>query len=356
MQLNKINLKSRILLKGFAIAMVSISVSLISETKIANALPNDNVKNANYTSQNNINGWIKENNKWYYYEDNTKKVGWFKDKSETWYWLDSNGVMASGEWKIISGKWYRFQDSGKMMNNQWFKDNKGDWYWLKPSGEMASNEILNINKVYYKFLASGKMSDKKDMSVAVVAPCDFLNIRTGVGISYDVVGKVYTGSYVEILDENSEWYKIETGDGIVGWVNADYVVLQGSKAYSDKVQKLLDTAYKQIGKPYVWGASGPSSFDCSGLTSYVYRNAANVTLPRVSRDQATVGTYVNKSQLQAGDLVFFNSDGSSISHVGMYVGDSKFIHSPQPGDVVKVDNLNSSYYTRTFVTARRVLA
>lgn len=356
MKLYKSNLKSRILIKSFAIAVVSMSISLAGQTKIANALPNENAKNANYLNQNNINGWKQENNNWYYYENNAKKTGWLKDKNGTWYWLNADGVMTSNGWKEVNGRWYRFQESGRMMENQWFKDSNGDWYWLKSSGVMASDEILNINKAYYRFTTSGKMIDKKDMSIGVIATCDFLNIREGAGVNHDIVSKVYTGDCVEVLEESNGWYKIETGNNIVGWVNSDFIILQGSIANSSKIEKVLDVAYKQIGKPYVWGASGPSSFDCSGFTSYVYKNSVNVTLPRVSREQANIGSHVSKAQLQPGDLVFFNSDGSVINHVGMYVGDSKFIHSPQPGDVVKLDNLNSTYYTRTFVTARRVLS
>lgn len=123
---------------------------------------------------------------------------------------------------------------------------------------------------------------------------------------------------------------------------------------NSKVKKVLDLAYKQQGKPYKWGAAGPNSFDCSGLTSYVYKNAAGVSIPRVSRDQANAGTKVDRSKLIAGDLVFFGSNGN-ITHVGMYVGDQKFIHSPQTGDVVKVTNMDTGSYSKRFITARRII-
>lgn len=105
-----------------------------------------------------------------------------------------------------------------------------------------------------------------------------------------------------------------------------------------------------LGRPYVWGATGPNAFDCSGLTYYVFAHFG-VKLPRVSRYQATVGTYVPKSKLQPGDLVFFAKPGRAIHHVGIYVGNNSYIHSPQTGDVVKISSLSSrsDYYT-----ARRV--
>ena len=97
------------------------------------------------------------------------------------------------------------------------------------------------------------------------------------------------------------------------------------------------TARAQIGKPYVWGATGPNSFDCSGLTSYSWR-AAGVILPRTSREQYAAGVKVSRSALRPGDLVYF---GSPIYHVALYVGSNTMISAPQPGDVVKYQSLDA---------------
>ena len=118
---------------------------------------------------------------------------------------------------------------------------------------------------------------------------------------------------------------------------------------------VVNMAYSKLGSPYVWGAEGPNTFDCSGLTSYVFRNAAGVSLPRTSGSQYGVGTSVSKANLQPGDLVFFATGGGGISHVGIYVGGGQMIHAPQEGDVVKVSNINSSYWQNTYVGAKRVL-
>lgn len=119
----------------------------------------------------------------------------------------------------------------------------------------------------------------------------------------------------------------------------------GSADFSSN--SVVSYAYNYLGSPYVWGATGPSTFDCSGFVKYVYAHFG-VRLPRVSRDQATVGSYVSRDNLQPGDLVFF---GSPIHHVGMYVGNGCYIHAPRTGDVVKISSLGSrSDYT----TARRV--
>ncbi|MGL5347933.1 MAG: NlpC/P60 family protein [Peptostreptococcaceae bacterium] len=122
-----------------------------------------------------------------------------------------------------------------------------------------------------------------------------------------------------------------------------------------KVQAVLNLAYSKMGSPYVWGAEGPNSFDCSGFTSYVFRNAAGVSLPRTSSAQSGYGQTVSKANLQPGDLVFFNTSGSGVSHCGIYVGGGNMIHSPSSGKTVSVTSINSSYYSSRFVNAKRVL-
>ncbi|MGL5712835.1 MAG: NlpC/P60 family protein [Paraclostridium sp.] len=125
---------------------------------------------------------------------------------------------------------------------------------------------------------------------------------------------------------------------------------------SNKASAVLNLAYSKLGSPYEWGAEGPNTFDCSGFTSYVFRNAAGISIPRTSGSQYGAGRAVSKSDLMAGDLVFFSSNGgASITHVGIYVGGGNMVHSPRTGDVVKVSSINSSYYTKTYVGARRVL-
>src|SRR5205085_4376496 len=96
----------------------------------------------------------------------------------------------------------------------------------------------------------------------------------------------------------------------------------------------------QVGKPYVWGAAGPGSFDCSGLTQYAYK-AAGVSLPHSSSMQSGMGTPVARSALQPGDLVFFYSP---VSHVGMYIGNGQMVHASTAGDVVKISSIDAMGY------------
>jgi cell wall-associated NlpC family hydrolase len=102
-------------------------------------------------------------------------------------------------------------------------------------------------------------------------------------------------------------------------------------------QAAVNTALAQVGKPYVWGAAGPDSFDCSGLMQYAY-SAAGIALPHSSSAQSTMGVAVSRDQLQPGDLVFFYSP---VSHVGMYIGNGQMVHAATSGEPVKVVSLDS---------------
>jgi len=120
-------------------------------------------------------------------------------------------------------------------------------------------------------------------------------------------------------------------------------------------QNIVDYAKKFLGVKYVWGGSTPKGFDCSGFVKYVYSNFG-VTLNRVSADQAKQGTTVKKENLQPGDLVFFNTSGggSRINHVGMYIGEGKFIQSSSASSGVVISDITKGFYSNTFVTAKRV--
>ena len=120
-------------------------------------------------------------------------------------------------------------------------------------------------------------------------------------------------------------------------------------ASSGAAQVAVDTAMAQRGKPYVWAAAGPGSFDCSGLTAYAY-HAAGISLPHSSALQATMGQAVSRANLQPGDLVFFYSP---ISHVGIYIGNGQMVHAPTSGDVVKVARVDDM---GAFAGGRRIAA
>jgi cell wall-associated NlpC family hydrolase len=119
------------------------------------------------------------------------------------------------------------------------------------------------------------------------------------------------------------------------------------KAPTAAAQKAVNAALSKLGSAYVWGATGPSTFDCSGLMQWAYKQAG-IDLPRNSAAQAGFGTSVSRDQLQPGDLVAYYSP---VSHIGMYLGDGKMVHAPTSGDVVKISPLQSQYAGATRPTA-----
>ncbi len=144
---------------------------------------------------------------------------------------------------------------------------------------------------------------------------------------------------------------------------ANYDVSQSAvnaaeNAVSDgKVQTILKRAMAMLGTPYRWGGTSPDGFDCSGLVSYVFKTALGIELPRVSREMAHDGAaelIKDRAALNAGDLVFFGRRGR-VDHVGIYVGEGRFLHAPSTGKDVRVDSLVSGYWSEKFMQARRVL-
>lgn len=117
------------------------------------------------------------------------------------------------------------------------------------------------------------------------------------------------------------------------------------------------SAMSLIGTPYIWGGNTPDSgFDCSGLIVYVY-NEAGIKLPRTTQAMSSLSKpSVKKNSLKTGDLVFFaTSGGHKVSHAGIYVGDGRFVHAPSSGGVVRLNNLNESYWNKTFLSGKRII-
>jgi cell wall-associated NlpC family hydrolase len=111
-------------------------------------------------------------------------------------------------------------------------------------------------------------------------------------------------------------------------------------------------AQDMVGKPYRYGGNSPNGFDCSGLVQYSY-SRVGINIPRTTRSQLNAGTTVSRTSLRAGDLVFFDQEGRKFSHVGIYIGDGRFVHAPSSGKRVRINNLNERYWKKHFTAARR---
>lgn len=182
-----------------------------------------------------------------------------------------------------------------------------------------------------------------------------LNIRSGPGTEYGTVGSLSTGAVVEIeelVGGYGGWYKIEQG-----YVSSDYVAQVDASvaASSGKGSQIAQYALQYVGCPYVYGGSSPSGFDCSGFTTYVMKHFG-YSISRTASGQMDNGTSISKSELQPGDLVFFNNGNSSkrATHVGIYTGNGQFVHASTSTTGVIISDLNSSYYGSTYVGARRL--
>lgn len=130
---------------------------------------------------------------------------------------------------------------------------------------------------------------------------------------------------------------------------------ESSNSWTSTAQEIILHALSQTGVKYKYGGISPDSgFDCSGFVRYVFKEAANLTLPHGARAMSQVGQNVSEKELKPGDLVFFNTMKSVYSHVGIYVGNNRFIHSPSAGSSISVADMNDSYWSKRFTGARRV--
>ena len=152
-------------------------------------------------------------------------------------------------------------------------------------------------------------------------------------------------------DGNDEIEKLLQERGLLGRVE------QFRQRVGDKASDLVVNAMGFLGVPYRrGGTSQENGFDCSGFVRAMFEQTVGLILPRRASEQASVTEKINREDLQPGDLVFFNTMRQAFSHVGIYVGDNKFIHSPRPGGEVRVEDMRQAYWDRRFNGARRVPA
>jgi LysM repeat protein len=260
------------------------------------------------------------------------------------------------------------------------------------------NRLAPGKKIYIPSSSSEQESPARSTRIAsryVKIEKDNVLVRVQPNAGSTKLTMVEQGAVATVLDRSGSWYKLRLKTNEEGWVRRDMLAPMRSTAVlaqksshkslrrhrraeklvaqrSSKRRKskylacisgeqcgtgahsVVESARAYLGVRYRWTGMSRSGFDCSGLTSHVYRKYG-VRLPHSSRAQARVGRGVSKSELRPGDLVLFRTNrGNRINHVGIYAGNGKFIHASSGGGRVQVDSLNSGYYARRYAGARRV--
>lgn len=219
---------------------------------------------------------------------------------------------------------------------------------------------------------SGKKEEEASTKVSGYVAADSLFVRQGPGMGYDQIGYLHRNDPVQGTDLNNGWIKIDY-NGKVGYISSKFFSTEKQSVpkveentpsqNEDKgqvgqgtIDQIINLAKQQLGKPYIYGAAGPNAFDCSGLTSWLYRSFG-YTIQRGAAAQTSNGYAVSKANLRPGDLVFFSneSSGGRVGHVGIYIGDGQIIHASTPQLGVRTDSLNSSWFIQHYMGARRII-
>lgn len=311
-------------------------------------------------------------------------------KSGSWYQISyngQNGFVSSDYFQLtetdgtVTGSGVNIRAEATTDSNVLGSVNAGDaltavgrvdsWYQVEYNGQKAY-----ISKDYLsgEYLSSLKVIGNTDPQItpaaaevkyAVVTAESGLKLRKEASTNSIVLTVLPYGTVADVDRQGTEWVRVITEDGQKGYVSADYVSVRSgeepsrgsSSASSAKGEEIVAYAEQFIGTPYVWGGTNLNTgVDCSGFVYAVFRDFG-ISLNRSSASMASNGVPVSKSDLQAGDLVFFNAGGdSAISHVGIYMGNGSYIHSTDGAAYgVTVTSLNSGYSANTYVTARRVI-
>ena len=230
-----------------------------------------------------------------------------------------------------------------------------EWYKVNYQGTVGytSVPLLDNQRTIANFNAQGSISGGG------------VNMRAKPDTSSSVLGTYSYGTVMNVIGLNEGWYKVEY-DGNTGYVRSDLMQIVSRSSSSGKSspgsspeltlgQQIADYACSFKGSRYVYGGMSPSGFDCSGLVTYVYKQYGISVTRNASGQYRDNGVHIDKSNLYPGDLVFFSRNGNSVTHVGIYIGNNKFVHASGSRVGVIISDLGSAYYTRVWFGAKRLV-
>lgn len=267
----------------------------------------------------------------------------------------------------IIGNWVCIE---KDTTKGWIRNDK-----LMTPEEKAKQDEEAKAKAEAEKKAEEEAKAKEQQSKTKYASSTTVNVRKEASKDSEIIAQISQNTAVEVISDEGGWAKVKV-NGKEGYIASNLLsdkkteVTTSSRGSNEtrkpntenktttstpgKGATVVETAKKYIGYSYKYGASGPTSFDCSGFTSYIFK-LHGVSLSRTAKQQYGNGTAVSRSDLQPGDLIMFGPSVSGINHVGIYIGGGQIVHAANPSRGVTIDTINSGYYNNNYVGARRVI-